>query len=215
MYYIYEIFNKVTGRKYIGMTINHTKRYEAHLRNLRLGCHLEKMFQRDYILYGKDSFDYRLLDYAKDKVEARKKEKHYMIVYKTYLDDYGYNSQDNYFNKYQNLDDSVNSQNFIYKIIKESGLPLVRIAREIGTTRKALIRTMTRPLKSNCKEINGLMKVLDISPLEMSLFMSWEKSSNPQKDAEVTRKFRRLDADSQRIVLQTMQMLLNANRKEG
>lgn len=73
MYYIYEIYNKVSGKKYIGMTTDHFKRYSQHMQLLSRGEHTEKVMQKDYVMYGEDSFDYRLIDFADDKSSGFKK----------------------------------------------------------------------------------------------------------------------------------------------
>lgn len=131
MYYVYEIFNKVTGRKYIGMTQKHQNRYKAHMSQLKYGTHTEKLLQKDYVLYGEDSFDYRILEVVDSKKLAHQREIHYMNLNKTYLEDFGYNSQDTIFNKYQNSNESVNSQNYFYQKIKETGLPLCQFAKKL------------------------------------------------------------------------------------
>ena len=213
MYYIYEIFNKVTGRKYIGMTTNHFKRFEQHMLNLERGVHAEKMMQRDYILYGKDSFEYRLLEYQFEKTKAHQREIHYMKRFKTHYDDYGYNSRDAYFNKYQNTNDSINSQNFIYKLIKQSGLSLNKVAKEIGISRSALIRKLTHPKSLSKRQILGLCDVLDLKLTEILMFVGLTDKNYSQEEIETIWKFNRLKQEDKEFVLGFMHRLLEVGSK--
>ena len=47
-YSIYEIVNKVNGKKYIGMSCQFQERINQHFRHLRNNTHYSKEFQRDY-----------------------------------------------------------------------------------------------------------------------------------------------------------------------
>lgn len=208
MYYIYEIFNKVTGRKYIGQTINHYHRYKNHMSNLKRGLHKEKLMQRDYILYGENSFDYRLIDSAQSYSEAIKKEKHYMIVNKTHEEEYGYNSQDAYFNKYQSTKKPVNTQNFFYQKATAKNLPLVQIANQIGISRATLIRNMVNPKKFSVKGFKTFIEVLGISPDEAVLYMGWESEKSPNKVDMLAKRFSSLSEENQQLVLSCMNAFL-------
>ena len=212
MYYIYEIYNKVTGRKYIGMTQNYKQRFKQHLSQLKCGIHTEKLLQKDYVLYGEDSFDYRLLEVVDDKKTAMSREHHYMVFYKTYFEDYGYNSQDTLFNKYQNNNESVNSQNFFYRKIKETGLPLCKVANAIGISRKSLIHGITHPQSMSARAFLNLVNFIPLDKNEAAMFMGWLTEENKPKHIK---DFAQLSENDQDLVIQIMQSLLaNKNRKE-
>lgn len=215
MYYIYEIFNKITGRKYIGMTQNHQKRYNAHLTNLKYGQHLEKQFQKDYVLYGEDSFDYRILEILPDNKDlAHKRERHFMNLYKTYLDKYGYNSHDTIFNKYQNSNDPVNSQNFFYQKIKEMGLPLSKIAKEVGLTRKSLIHGITHPGKMQAHAFIRLVNFLPLTKEEALDYIGW-LTDDVRGKPQYVQNFCNLSNENKDLVLKVMEQMCAPSKKEG
>ena len=215
MYYIYELFNKVTGRKYIGMTTNHQRRFNGHMSMLKYGTHTERLLQKDYVLYGAESFDYRLLEFVPDKKTAHQREKHYMNLFKTYLDDFGYNSQDTIFNKYQNSNESVNSQNFFYKKIKETGLPLYKVAKELGISRKSLIHGITHPNSMTARSFLKLVNFIDLDKAETIEYMGWLTdpfSKFTENEKEMLLGFCKLSEKEQDLVLQMAERLsLKAN----
>lgn len=132
-----------------------------------------------------------------------------MIVNKTYLDEFGYNSKDNYFNKYQNTKDSINSQNFIYWLIQKSGNFLYQIANEIGTTRKSLIRNISNPRKCTLKIFNGLAnsKYLDLTQEELIMFMGLDGKNYTFEELKTIWYFNRLSDKEQESVLENMETL--------
>lgn len=207
MYYIYEITNSVTGRKYIGQTINHVKRFNAHMANLRKGVHKERLMQRDYVLYGEESFDYKLLNYASNHQESIKLEKHYMIVNKTYDEEYGYNSQDAYFNKYQNSKPPINSQNYFYQVIKEKGVCLTKVAEEVGISLRTLIRNLNNPKSFNVKGFTKFVEVLGLDKEKAITYMGWNKP-----DESSLELFKRLDGESQKQILALCERLVKQGR---
>lgn len=213
MYYIYEIYNKVTGRKYIGQTINYQNRYKVHMSNLKKGIHSERLMQRDYILYGEDSFDYRLLDFAETYSEAIKKEKHYMILNRTYEEENGYNSQDSYFNKYQNTKQPVNFQNYFYQKAKEKGIPLVQIANQMGVSRPTLIRNMVHPRTFSVNGFKKFIEVLGISKEEAIKYMGWNEKVSVNNTDVFVKRFSKLSEANQQLVMDCMKALLGAGNK--
>ena len=94
MFYIYEIFNDITQRRYIGLTQNPQERWKAHMQLLKNHKHTAENIVADYIRYGEDRFSFRLLDIAKTKEEGLDKEAKYMRKYQTYSDEFGYNGLD-------------------------------------------------------------------------------------------------------------------------
>lgn len=59
--YIYEIVNKVNGKRYIGSTINYKARWHTHRSALRNGKHHSFILQRAWDKHGADSFEFKLL----------------------------------------------------------------------------------------------------------------------------------------------------------
>lgn len=97
MYYIYEIYNNVTQRRYIGLTKSPQNRFAQHLVLLRNGKHTAENIVKDYVRYGENSFSFRIIDTANDKVEGAKKERDYILKFNSYVPDFGYNGNDNRF----------------------------------------------------------------------------------------------------------------------
>lgn len=112
-YTIYAIQCTVNQKLYIGATRQELKsRIMVHLSKLRKDKHSNKLLQDDFKKYGEDKFCFYELE--TDIPYANKdKERFYMDKYKTYIEDRGYNKDDNYFRKSKEI-----------KIIK--GLPKVK-----------------------------------------------------------------------------------------
>ncbi len=99
MYYIYEIFNEVTQRRYIGMTTDPLGREQQHLYALRKGKHKAEGMQADAVKYGAEHFKMRILEVKEDRREALDTEQRYMRLFQTYHPDNGYNGNDYLFQK--------------------------------------------------------------------------------------------------------------------
>ena len=97
MYYIYEIYNDVTQRRYIGQTQYYGRRFNQHIYNLKAGKHTAENMQADAITYGVEHFFLRIIDTAKTKEEALSKETRYIRRFNTYVPDKGYNGYDSRF----------------------------------------------------------------------------------------------------------------------
>jgi len=211
MIYIYEIYNKVTGRKYIGQTIDHVKRFKTHILNLQKGTHTEKLMQRDFVLYGKESFDYRILEIVHSRADAIKSEKHYMIINKTYEDEFGYNAQDSYFNRYQNAKTPVNAQNYLYKKAQETGLSLTHIASLLGISCRTLIRNFVHPRRFSVSEFTRLVDLLGLDRAEVTQYMGWCHSKSISREERAINDFCNLDENIQEIILMFVSALHNIN----
>lgn len=60
---IYIIKNKINNKVYIGKTIHLTKsRWNQHINDLNKNKHCNSGLQRDWNLYGKEFFDFSLLE---------------------------------------------------------------------------------------------------------------------------------------------------------
>lgn len=130
MYYIYEIYNLVTQRQYIGMTKNTKERFKAHLINLRNGKHTAENILKDYTKYGEESFVFRIIDTAMTKEEGLKKEGKYIFRLKTYVPEYGYNGNDRRFYR-QHLNLKAPDIE-LTREIRKKGYKLKDISRELN-----------------------------------------------------------------------------------
>lgn len=59
---IYQIINKINEKSYIGSSINLKYRKYSHFRELKHGIHHSIVLQRAYNKYGKESFEYMILE---------------------------------------------------------------------------------------------------------------------------------------------------------
>ena len=75
---IYKIVNKVNGKKYIGSTIEKTKRWRQHKRNLRGGYHTNIYLQNAWNKYGGDSFVFNVVEEVNETSDLVQREQYYM-----------------------------------------------------------------------------------------------------------------------------------------
>jgi len=62
---VYQIKNKVNGKKYIGSTsISFNKRWVSHICDLNKNRHRSDILQKAYNKYGKDNFDFNILQFC-------------------------------------------------------------------------------------------------------------------------------------------------------
>ena len=67
---LYLIINTITGRRYIGRSLDVERRYNQHIRGLRGGYHHNNLMQIDFDLYGETSFNIDIIGYGDSKDEA-------------------------------------------------------------------------------------------------------------------------------------------------
>lgn len=96
-YYVYEIFNEVTQRRYIGYTEHYSKRVAQHCCQLKRLDHTAQGIIEDCIKYGIDHFRFNVLYMTNDKRDALIHESMLMRKYKTQCPEYGYNGYDSKF----------------------------------------------------------------------------------------------------------------------
>jgi len=75
---IYEISNKINGRKYIGHSKNITYRWYHHLNNLINGLHHNSKIQNDFNIYGLSNFEFSILELVDNKENLLIKEQEYL-----------------------------------------------------------------------------------------------------------------------------------------
>ncbi len=59
---IYIIRNKINNKKYVGSSVDIYKRWNEHINYLNNNMHLTKKLQKDWNIYGKDNFDFGILE---------------------------------------------------------------------------------------------------------------------------------------------------------
>lgn len=94
-FYIYCIKNTVNDKKYIGMTGELFRRWDAHLAALRSRTHENIWLSKDFNLYGEDVFKFTVLEkFFGTRKKASEREWWWMHHFKTYTEEDGYNASD-------------------------------------------------------------------------------------------------------------------------
>lgn len=106
-YYIYLIKCEANGRGYVGRSEQPAKRINYHFASLRSGRHVNEEMQKDFNLFGRDAFTYKILDStipADHELNNPKnsKEHKWQEALKTYDIRYGYNYKDPRFHPRRN-----------------------------------------------------------------------------------------------------------------
>lgn len=117
---IYKIINKIDGKYYVGSSKNIYKRWNAHIRNLNKKCHSNDYLQNAWNKYGKDAFEFILVETTTEKntflieqkyldIAKQEQNKSYNLNYKAdgreiseYSKNKLKNSLTNYFKNYEN-----------------------------------------------------------------------------------------------------------------
>src|SRR5699024_3598362 len=63
---VYMRINKSDGKKYIGSTVDYKKRVRSHLNGLRGGYHENEKLQKDFDVYGEESFEFEIVHHVTD-----------------------------------------------------------------------------------------------------------------------------------------------------
>lgn len=86
---VYQIYNPITNKRYIGSSINVERRLKEHLRNLKAHRHCNCHLQNAYNKYGNELVFQFLEECEPD--ECLIFEQYYLDYYKSYLRENGYN----------------------------------------------------------------------------------------------------------------------------
>lgn len=86
---IYQIYNPINNKRYIGSSINVERRLKEHLRNLKNNKHSNVYLQNAYNKYG-DKLQFQFLEECEPH-ECLIFEQYYLDYYKSYNREFGYN----------------------------------------------------------------------------------------------------------------------------
>jgi len=125
---IYQIQNTENNKKYVGKSSNIEARWKQHLKELSENKHVNRLLQKDYDIYGKEVFDFEVLEIVKDKNDLLLKEKQYINALE---DGSSYNLSDKFVgNKiYTNMgpkpktEEQIRIQSLVKKLLKEIKYP--------------------------------------------------------------------------------------------
>src|SRR5699024_10047733 len=97
---VYSITNTKNSKKYIGSTVDYEERVKSHLRGLRGGYHDNRKLQKDFNIYGEESFKFEILHEIKDDIDRErfKLEEQAVKFYESYETGYNlsYDGRGNY-----------------------------------------------------------------------------------------------------------------------
>lgn len=87
---IYEIFNKVNGKRYVGQSTKLKRRLQKHLRELKHSRHSNKHLQAAFNKYGEDKFSFEPIEYC-DVEDLDSRENYYIGLFNSGDKEHGYN----------------------------------------------------------------------------------------------------------------------------
>lgn len=89
---IYSIVNKITGRVYVGSSRNMQARWSEHASLLRAGRHHSIRLQRSWDKYGRDSFEFSILELVHLPVDLFPREQYWIDLLRAACPKRGANS---------------------------------------------------------------------------------------------------------------------------
>ena len=87
---VYEIYNWIADKRYIGRSIQVRKRIQDHRRKLQRGKHANHYLQRAWDKYGEGAFDFTVLEIAHEH-DLPQREGFYCTLFQTHDSEHGYN----------------------------------------------------------------------------------------------------------------------------
>jgi len=88
---IYRILNKINGKGYVGKATNLPVRWHGHKHHLRKGNHHSPHLQAAWNKYGKDNFQFEILELVEDKTKLVEREQYWINFYDAANPAKGYN----------------------------------------------------------------------------------------------------------------------------
>lgn len=96
------IKNIINNKKYVGQTRSIKDRWNEHIKNLTYNRHGNTYLQRAWNKYGKDNFQFLIIEEVKDENKLTEREQYWIDFYKTRnLKKFGYNLRDAQDARYQ------------------------------------------------------------------------------------------------------------------
>lgn len=90
---IYMIKNIVDNKVYIGSSTNIEIRWDTHIRDLNNNTHYSKVLQKSWKDYGKNNFEFLIIEEIKDENILKRREQYWIDYYNSYKSKSGYNSR--------------------------------------------------------------------------------------------------------------------------
>ncbi len=84
---IYEIYNIIDGKVYIGQAVDIFKRKVSHFKMLEEDCHYNKHLQRAFNKYGKECFKFQILEEC-EEVELNSREVYNIEIFDSFYTGY-------------------------------------------------------------------------------------------------------------------------------
>ena len=88
---IYLILNTINNKVYIGSSINIESRWYEHKWKLNKNRHGSKHLQATWNKYGKENFEFKIIEEILDKTKLIEREQYWLDFYKSYIRENGYN----------------------------------------------------------------------------------------------------------------------------
>lgn len=146
--YIYSIYCKNNEKRYIGKTRDIKKRFKHHLFKLENGSHNKKI-QKDYNLYGSESFIFEILQKCETLEEMDEMEVYYIEFFGSAFNG-GYNV---FWRKTQSAPTKKNKKkNQTYSIHHKTLEALEEYCKRTGATKSAVVNLA---IKEYYKDVIG------------------------------------------------------------
>lgn len=91
---IYLILNTINNKVYIGSSINIESRWYEHKWKLNKNRHGSKHLQATWNKYGKENFEFKIIEEILDKTKLIEREQYWLDFYKSYDREKGYNTRE-------------------------------------------------------------------------------------------------------------------------
>ena len=88
---IYMIKNTINNKAYIGSAVGHYRRKGQHLYLLRNNKHFNSHLQSSWNKYGETNFEFKVLEFVKNKEELSDREEFYITKFKSNNNERGFN----------------------------------------------------------------------------------------------------------------------------
>lgn len=88
---IYGIYNRSSGKWYVGQTANFRNRMSCHLSGLRKRAHRNSYLQRSFDVHGESSFEFVILEEVPDRAERNVSEVVWIDFFRSHERAFGYN----------------------------------------------------------------------------------------------------------------------------